>query len=67
MQSLHVYDYFCYREWNVEENFALNPLSNIEAQSADREKEGGMGSGILRARAERIVIHEGKKERSHRA
>ena len=22
MQSLHVYDYFCYREWNVEGNFA---------------------------------------------
>ena len=22
MQSLHVYDYFCYRKWNLEGNFA---------------------------------------------
>ena len=21
MQSLHVYDYFCYRKWNLEGNF----------------------------------------------
>ena len=26
MQSLHVYDYFCYWEWNVEGNIARNPV-----------------------------------------
>ena len=29
MQSLHVYDYFCYREWNVEGNFAQNMVSPL--------------------------------------
>ena len=30
MQSLHVYDYFCYRKWNLEGNFACLPSYRLQ-------------------------------------
>ena len=33
MQSLHVYDYFCYRKWNLEGNFV--------AESCLADQRGG--------------------------
>ena len=39
MQSLHEYDYFCYRKWNLEGNFAYNTRTLYE--------ERGLTSTVL--------------------